>query len=529
MRDAQWELEHVRPVLAEREWELRHEVEAQLHEAHVEMTTAVEAMAPVAREAMERGLVEATRAMEHADVAQLAAVEVEAAMAAMTWDAPARAPRAGPERFRTTAPESWAGQDPADSLYRIAREALNRNDYRRAATLFQQLAARYPRSAYAADAAYYEAFARYRVRTEPELRQALRVLEARLARNVSSATSADAAALATRIRGELGSWAQGDAARRLTGQLAETARSGDGCDREEAAVRIEALNALAKIDSAAVLPSVRRVLANQATCAASLRQRAVYLLGRSSAPDAEALLIQTARADSSTGVRAAALSSLARNPSDRALAAIEEILRTSQDERTQSAAMSALARSEHPRGRQAVRALAERPDASTRMRATAIAELSRDTAAATGAWLRGLYGRVDSLRLKESIVSAIGRQRSAENDQWLAALARNTNEPMRIRRQALGYYARPDLSPARRQVAITELVRLYDGVPEMELRDALISAFMQRTEPEATDKLIAIARSDADSRLRRSAIASLARKDDPRTVRLLTEIIDKTP
>jgi HEAT repeat protein len=462
--------------------------------------------------------------------AELAAAEVEAAMLAATdWMAP-RAPGAalGPERFRATAPAAWAAQDPADSLYRVAREALNRNDYRRAASLFQQLAARYPRSAYAADAAYYEAFARYRVRTEPELRQALRVLEARLARNVSSATSADAQALATRIRGELASWSGAADARRLTGQLAQTARTGDGCDREEAAVRIEALNALAKIDSAAVLPSVRRVLSNQATCAASLRERAVYLLGRSSAPDAEALLVQTARGDSSSGVRAAALASLARNPSERALTAIEGILREAPDERTQSAAIAALARSEHPRGRQALRALAERTDASTRVRGTAILEMARDTSAATGAWLRGLYGRVDSLRLKEHVVSAVGRMPGAENQQWLAALARDTNEPMRVRREALGWYARRG-SSSRGEVPIAELVRLYDAVPELELRDALVAAFMRRAEPEATDKLIAIARGDADSRLRRSAIAALTRKDDPRTTRLLMEILDKTP
>lgn len=553
MEDARSELELVRPALSELHVE-REVLEEARRLTEATVSTTFERLAPMA---VEHELA-AARAMELAEfdmarfdrmhldelrvgamamaprAAELAAAEVEAALATTVWPTPraARAPRAavGAESFRTTAPEAWARQDPADSLYRIAREALNRNDYRRAATLFAQLAERHPRSAYAADAAYYEAFARYRLRTEPELRQALRVLEARLARNVRSSTSADATALATRIRGELAGWSDADGARRLTGELAQTARTGDGCDREEAAVRIEALNALAKIDSAAVLPSVRRVLANQATCAASLRERAVYLLGRSSAPDAEALLIQTARSDASSGVRASALASLSRNPSDRALSAIEQLLRESTDERTQSAAVSALARSEHPRARQSLRALAERGDASTRMRSTAILEMSRDTSATTAAWLRELYGRVDSVRLKESIVSAAARIGGSENQRWLAGLVRDANAPMRVRRQALSHYARRDVAPGRREVPpITELVRLYDAIPEVELRDALISAYMQRPEPEATDKLLSIARSDPDSRLKRAAIGALSRKDDPRTVRLLTEIIDRAP
>jgi HEAT repeat protein len=426
----------------------------------------------------------------------------------------------GAPRVRTIAPEPWARQDPADSLYRLARAALNRGDNRGAATLFARIAERYPRSAYAADAAYYEAFARYRLRTEPELRQALRVLEARLARNVSSSTSGDAKALAARIRGELAGWRGADVAQQRA-ELLRSARAGDGCDREDAAVRIEALNALAKIDSTAVLPSVRRVLGNQAPCAASLRESAVLILGRSRSPEAEGLLIQTARSDASPGVRAAALAWLGRNPTDRALGAIEEMLRESTDERTQEAAVAALARSDHPRGRQVLRALAERADAATRVRVAAIAELGRDSSAAAGAWLRGLYGRVDSLRLKERVVAGVARNGSAESAQWLASIARNTAEPVRLRREALGWYTRRD------DVTVPDLARLYDATPEWELRETVIAALMRREAPEATDKLLAIARTDENARLRRAAIGALARKDDPRTVRLLQEIIDR--
>jgi HEAT repeat protein len=550
MSDARWELEHQLDAarweprvdlhgLHDLRWELGHELAWELQPRLADVERELWQVAPQVSEAVERAMAEAAHAWpaeaelamadamraaewsaaELAPVAEAARWQAEAALAdaAREWGAPARG-----AAFRATAPAPWAAQDPADSLYRLAREALNRGDNRRAATLFAQIGERHPRSAYAVDATYYEAFARYRLRSEPELRQALRVLEARLARNVSSSTSADAAALAARIRGELAGASQVDAARQRAA-LQQAARAGDGCDREEAAVRIEALNALAKIDSTAVLPSVRRVLANQAACAASLRESAVLILGRSRSPEAEGLLIQAARTDSSRGVRAAAMAWLARNPTDRGLAAIEQILRGADDERTQAAAISALARTDDPRGRQALRALAERADASVKMRSHAILELGRDSSAAAAAWLRGLYGRVDSLRLKESVLAGVARNRSAESAQWLAGVARDAGQPVRLRREALAWYTR------RPDVAVADLARLYDATPEWELRETVIGSLMRRKEPEATDKLLAIARSDDDPRLRRAAIGALSRKDDPRTVRLLTEIIDRVP
>jgi hypothetical protein len=68
---------------------------------------------------------------------------------------------------------------------------------------------------------------------------------------------------------------------------------------------------------------------------------------------------------------------------------------------------------------------------------------------------------------------------------------------------------------------------MYDAVEERELRERMIQIFGRRTEPQATDKLLEIARGGTDPRLRRSAIAALTKKNDPRTQKLLLEIIDQ--
>src|SRR6185437_16513452 len=60
--------------------------------------------------------------------------------------------------FATRPPAALFPGDSADSLYRVARKALNDGDYRRAASLFGQIADAYPDSHYAGDALYWRAF-----------------------------------------------------------------------------------------------------------------------------------------------------------------------------------------------------------------------------------------------------------------------------------------------------------------------------------------------------------------------------------
>src|SRR6185295_4163885 len=54
------------------------------------------------------------------------------------------------ERMRSP----WAQGDAADSLYRTAREMVNRGEYRRAAQTLRDIPQKYPNSVYASEALY---------------------------------------------------------------------------------------------------------------------------------------------------------------------------------------------------------------------------------------------------------------------------------------------------------------------------------------------------------------------------------------
>ncbi|MEK6688650.1 MAG: tetratricopeptide repeat protein, partial [Gemmatimonadota bacterium] len=207
--------------------------------------------------------------------------------------------------FATEPPEPGTSQDPGDSLYRAARQALNGNDYGRAVELFRSLRNRYPKSAYVPDSYYWEAYGLMR-RGNPEgMRVAARVLQEQATRFPEAATrsSGDARALEARIRGELARQGDARAAEQLavTAELAGTAplarpttptpmspprapappsglvpgvprpsRSSCGDDDD---VQVAALNAVMQMDGARALPILKKVLARRDPGSTCLRRK----------------------------------------------------------------------------------------------------------------------------------------------------------------------------------------------------------------------------------------------------------------
>jgi HEAT repeat protein len=134
--------------------------------------------------------------------------------------------------------------------------------------------------------------------------------------------------------------------------------------------------------------------------------------------------------------------------------------------------------------------------------------------------LRGLYERTTSRVIRSAILETMASASGPEGDAWLASIVRDQNQELRYRSAALGRLRRSD-------VALEELTRLYDTLSERELRGELIRILGQRSEPAATDKLIDIAKTGTDPVIRRAAISALSKKDDPRTTKLLLELVEK--
>src|SRR6202165_5105837 len=99
-------------------------------------------------------------------------------------------------------PAPWAKADPADSLYRLAREAMSRGDYKRAAEIFARIAERSPQSPCAGRQRYFEAYSLYRSGGDEDLstaRDRLTLLKDRF----PAIAKKDGDPLLTRVCGEL--------------------------------------------------------------------------------------------------------------------------------------------------------------------------------------------------------------------------------------------------------------------------------------------------------------------------------------
>lgn len=424
--------------------------------------------------------------------------------------------------------------DPADSLYRLAIDVLNRGDYGRAAQLFKEVGQRYPNSGYQKDLPYWEAVARYRIGTTAELVTAAKLLEPRASKLVEVVQSGsptgiaytsksrgpaenEVAALYIRINRLLAQRGDNNAA----AIVAKVAQAGaNTCDRDEQQVKVEAISALNRMEPTAALVTMRNVLSKKDSCNADLRRRAVFMLGNRGDADAAGLLAGVAKSDPSTDVRVEAISWLPKVQGDAGVNMLEDILRTEQDERVQRAAVRTLTSSDNARARSSMRALIERKDAQLSLRIEAINAFSSDRATTDdAAYLRSFYTRADNDRLKEAVINAIGRIGGPENDKWILNLANNNSEPSQLRSIAINRLLRSN-------IGVPDLSKLYDASDAYEIRRAIVSQLERRQESEASDKLYDIVKNSTVPAIKSQALGALTRRKDARSIQLINAIVE---
>ncbi|HEY7895779.1 MAG TPA: HEAT repeat domain-containing protein [Gemmatimonadaceae bacterium] len=441
-------------------------------------------------------------------------------LAATSPRGPAALPNVAPaaaETFATRPPDSLFPGDTADSLYRVARKALNDGDYRRSAELFRKLAESYPDSHYAGDALYWRAFSLYRRGGSDDLQSALDALDAQRSKYPTAATHGDASALAARIRGEL-------ARRGDQGSAVRVIRSADsavnGCPSEDDDMRVAALNALMQMDSQEALPLLRKVLARRDACSEALRNKAVFIVAQKEGDESADMLIDVARSDPSSEVRQNAVFWLGQVSGDRAVSLLDSILLTTKDEDLQDKAIFALSQHGGERAGKILRDLASQPNVSQDEKSRAIFALGHYRGNAEDfAYLRQLYPTLHNEELQEQVIQSVAQSDDPANSRWVLGIAQDAHEDIEVRKKALFWAGQGG-------VPIADLTALYGQMTDDALKEQVIFALSQRDEREATDKLIDIARHDSNVELRKKAIFWLGQRDDPRIRQLLEDLIN---
>jgi tetratricopeptide (TPR) repeat protein len=429
-------------------------------------------------------------------------------------------------------PAPWAVADPADSLYRLAREAMSRGDFRRAAEIFHRIPERYPQSAYAGQSMYFEAYSLYRSGGYEELDMARdRLMQ--LKQRYPTIAKKDGDPLLTRVCGELakrgdepctasiGSIAEGGNDVTSGQTITVPGSQGKNCPSEddENDDRIIALQALLNMDAERAMPILQKVLARRDPCSAGLRRKAVFLVSQKRTDQTANILMRVARSDPDQEVREQAVFWLSQVPGSTGL--LEEILKGNSDETIKEKALFSLSQQNEPRAQQILRDFAGRDNENSDLREKAIFWLGQRRSGENTQFLRSLYSRLTDEDLKEKILFSLSQQRGAGNEQWLMDIALNPKEDIELRKKALFWAGQSG-------VAISEISTLYNRMSDTEMKEQIIFVLSQRqSDRTATDKLFDIAKNEKDPELRKKAIFWLGQSHDPRVQQFLIDLINR--
>lgn len=449
--------------------------------------------------------------------------------------------------YRTEAPAPWAAQDPADSLYRDARKALSGNSYSRAAELFKEIRQKYPRSSYASDAPYWEAFALQRIGGEANLRLAQDALGLQQRDYPKAATRGDAAALNARIEGMLARRGDGQMVTMIAGRARRAAD--DGCLRAEEDERIEALNALSQMSPEQAMPILKKVLARREPCTQALRRTAVWMVARQKQPEAASLLVSAAKNDPDREVREQAVFWLATVSTEEAVDLLIGLAKDGDDLDLRKRAVYALSRSKSERAGATLRDIAADTKAPDELRVEALSWYLRNPKAGSADRLqlyKSMYATAGSDGLKQTILRYIAGVQSDEARAYLVGLATNSRESVDVRRNVVVYIERlgglsvVTTTTSRESTVSTlssrsadfasiarSLWQVYEKTDEIEIQRQVLASLARVGDNAGLDRLIEVARSEKNPELRRAAVSYLSRTKDPRAIALLQEIINK--
>jgi TolA-binding protein len=444
-----------------------------------------------------------------------------------------------------------AQADVADSLWRTARQALNQNQYDRAAELFRSIRDKYPRSTYVPNTYYWQAFALYRAGSDDNLRDARTALQTQADRYPKATSSRDARVLLRRVQGELARRGDSDAAEDVSREAESAApaiattpgnppvamapvgpttaiaaprrqRGGSCDDDDEDDMRIAALNAVLQMDADRALPLLKSVLARRDAGSTCMRRKAVFLVSQKHTAETSRILLDLVRNDPDQEVREQAVFWLSQVPGDETVDALDSILQDPKtDPQIQEKAIFALSQHRSPRAAAILCTYSGRRDRPTELREKSIFWLGQRRSADNQQCLRDLYKNLDSDDLKEKVIFSLSQMGGADNYRWLMDIALNQKEDIELRKKALFWAGQGH------NVDVADLVKLYDSMSDREMKDQLIFVYSQQREEAAVEKLCQIGKNDPDRELRKKAVFWLGQSRSARAMQCLQDLINQ--
>jgi hypothetical protein len=271
--------------------------------------------------------------------------------------------------------------------------------------------------------------------------------------------------------------------------------------------KLLALNSIMDSDPDRAIPIIEGIL-NKPSSTPRLKERALFVLAQSDSPKAQQSIAGIARGQHGPQLQTKAIEFLGTEPTPANMRMLGEIYASSQDTAIKRAVLNAYMVSDNQAGVLAAAQHESNPD----VRRAAINELGAMDAKKE---LAQLYPGADP-DTKRAILDACV---AADYSEFLAQVARNTSEPVDLRKAAL-----QRLGAVGGKDTASTLVQIYRSESNAEMRGAALDGLF--VDDDAKD-LVALARAETDPQMRKRIVEKLAIMDSKEAKDYMLELLNK--
>ena len=387
------------------------------------------------------------------------------------------------------------GNTASMQIFREGRDLIEAQNWQRAAEKFNDFITGYPKDKDLDAALYWYGYALQKQDRKEEAKAALVRL---LNRFPNSSWRNDAKALLV-----------------LVGGKAEVEQA---IERESCEIKILALQSLFQADRERAIGIVRDALRASPGQCQGFQAAAVSMLGSHGGPSVVPILLDIARSNPDPKLRLTAIKRLGDQHNDQVTAELIKIYDADQSKDIRAQVLRALLESRTPAGNAKVLEIA-RAGNDVAIRQVAIRYIGDQKDTASLDELIRIYDTDRTKEIRSSVIRALSEREDVRARTKLFEIARQGETP-ELRIEAIRRLG------DRGRIALDDLIQLYTSESNLQIKQGLLRAFSENSDPRARAKLLDIARGTEALELRSFAIRRLGDKDDEQTIDQLVAMYD---
>ena len=289
-------------------------------------------------------------------------------------------------------------------------------------------------------------------------------------------------------------------------------------ERDNCEIKILALQSLFQADQERAIALVTDSLRAAPTQCQGFQAAAVSLLGAHGGPRVVPLLTDIARNNPDIRLRMTAIKRLGDQHNEQVVAELIKLYDADRNKDVRAQILRALVESRTPAGSAKVLEIARSGD-DLALRGVALRYLGELNDAASLDELIRIYDADKTKEIRVFIIRALSERDDARARAKLFEIARQGDTP-ELRIEAIRRLGDHD------RIALDDLLQLYSTETNLQIKQGLLRAFANNSDPRARAKLFEIVRGNDPIELRGYAIRQLGEKDDEQTVDQLIALYD---